>query len=72
MESDIFKNNLNIEGDRSLDSPEADEPRLITVCLVLILIYMRIGIDARFYGPIGKGLGHTQEVVDIIKSIGAG
>ncbi|MGI6378584.1 MAG: hypothetical protein ACOX0H_01155 [Patescibacteria group bacterium] len=26
LESDIFKNNLNIEGDRSLDSPEADEP----------------------------------------------
>ncbi|MFA5024463.1 MAG: glycosyltransferase family 1 protein [Patescibacteria group bacterium] len=26
---------------------------------------MRIGIDARFYGPIGKGLGrYTQEVVD--------
>lgn len=28
---------------------------------------MRIGIDARFYGPIGKGLGrYTQEVVDRI------
>ena len=28
---------------------------------------MRIGIDARFYGPIGKGLGrYTQEVVDNI------
>ena len=27
----------------------------------------RIGIDARFYGPIGKGLGrYTQEVVDNI------
>ena len=26
---------------------------------------MRIGIDARFYGPLGKGLGrYTQEVVD--------
>ncbi|MDD3939076.1 MAG: glycosyltransferase family 1 protein [Patescibacteria group bacterium] len=26
---------------------------------------MRIGIDARFYGPIGKGLGrYTQEVID--------
>ncbi len=26
---------------------------------------MRIGIDARFYGPVGKGLGrYTQEVVD--------
>ncbi len=26
---------------------------------------MRLGIDARFYGPIGKGLGrYTQEVVD--------
>jgi len=33
---------------------------------------MRIGIDARFYGPVGKGLGrYTQEVVDnIIKIIG--
>lgn len=28
---------------------------------------MRIGIDARFYGPVGKGLGrYTQEVVDNI------
>jgi len=28
---------------------------------------MRIGIDARFYGPLGKGLGrYTQEVVDNI------
>ena len=28
---------------------------------------MKIGIDARFYGPIGKGLGrYTQEVVDNI------
>ena len=27
----------------------------------------RIGIDARFYGPIGKGLGrYTQEIVDNI------
>ncbi|MFA6513966.1 MAG: glycosyltransferase family 1 protein [Patescibacteria group bacterium] len=35
---------------------------------------MRIGIDARFYGPIGKGLGrYTQEVVDnIIKINSAG
>jgi glycosyltransferase involved in cell wall biosynthesis len=34
---------------------------------------MRIGIDARFYGPVGKGLGrYTQEVVDnIIKITGA-
>ncbi|MHB8903488.1 MAG: glycosyltransferase family 4 protein, partial [Patescibacteria group bacterium] len=34
---------------------------------------MRIGIDARFYGPVGKGLGrYTQEVVDnIIKMSGA-
>ena len=34
---------------------------------------MRIGIDARFYGPVGKGLGrYTQEVVDnIIKISGA-
>ena len=34
---------------------------------------MKIGIDARFYGPIGKGLGrYTQEVVDnIIKITGA-
>ena len=32
---------------------------------------MRIGIDARFYGPIGKGLGrYTQEIVDnIIKMV---
>lgn len=31
---------------------------------------MRIGIDARFYGPIGKGLGrYTQEVVDNILKI---
>ncbi len=31
---------------------------------------MRIGIDARFYGPIGKGLGrYTQEVVDNIIEI---
>ena len=35
---------------------------------------MRIGIDARFYGPVGKGLGrYTQEVVDnIIKITSAG
>lgn len=35
---------------------------------------MRIGIDARFYGPVGKGLGrYTQEVVDnIIKIASAG
>jgi len=34
---------------------------------------MRIGIDARFYGPVGKGLGrYTQEVVDnIIRIVGA-
>jgi len=34
---------------------------------------MRIGIDARFYGPIGKGLGrYTQEIVDnIVKIISA-
>lgn len=34
---------------------------------------MKIGIDARFYGPIGKGLGrYTQEVVDnIVKISGA-
>lgn len=33
---------------------------------------MRIGIDARFYGPIGKGLGrYTQEVVDNIIKITA-
>ncbi|MFA4999743.1 MAG: glycosyltransferase family 1 protein [Patescibacteria group bacterium] len=31
---------------------------------------MRLGIDARFYGPIGKGLGrYTQEVVDNIIKI---
>jgi glycosyltransferase involved in cell wall biosynthesis len=31
---------------------------------------MRIGIDARFYGPIGKGLGrYVQEVVDNITKI---
>ena len=31
---------------------------------------MRIGIDARFYGPVGKGLGrYTQEVVDNIVRI---
>ncbi len=31
---------------------------------------MRIGIDARFYGPVGKGLGrYTQEVVDNIMKI---
>ncbi len=30
----------------------------------------RIGIDARFYGPLGKGLGrYTQEIVDGILSI---
>ena len=30
----------------------------------------RIGIDARFYGPIGKGLGrYTQEIVDNILKI---
>ena len=30
----------------------------------------RIGIDARFYGPVGKGLGrYTQEVVDNLLSI---
>jgi len=35
---------------------------------------MRIGIDARFYGPVGKGLGrYTQEVVDnVIKIANAG
>lgn len=34
---------------------------------------MRIGIDARFYGPTGKGLGrYTQEIVDnVIKIINA-
>jgi glycosyltransferase involved in cell wall biosynthesis len=34
---------------------------------------MRVGIDARFYGPVGKGLGrYTQEVVDnIIRITGA-
>lgn len=33
---------------------------------------MRIGIDARFYGPIGKGLGrYTQEIVDNIIKITA-
>ncbi len=33
---------------------------------------MKIGIDARFYGPIGKGLGrYTQEVVDNIIKINA-
>ncbi len=31
---------------------------------------MKIGIDARFYGPVGKGLGrYTQEVVDNIVRI---
>jgi glycosyltransferase involved in cell wall biosynthesis len=31
---------------------------------------IRIGIDARFYGPVGKGLGrYTQEVVDNILEI---
>ena len=31
---------------------------------------MKIGIDARFYGPIGKGLGrYTQEVVDNVIKI---
>ncbi len=31
---------------------------------------MRIGIDARFYGPIGKGLGrYTQEITDGITSL---
>jgi len=31
---------------------------------------MRIGIDARFYGPVGKGLGrYTQELVDNIIKI---
>jgi len=31
---------------------------------------MKIGIDARFYGPVGKGLGrYTQEVVDNIIKI---
>jgi len=30
----------------------------------------RIGIDARFYGPVGKGLGrYTQEVVDNLLGI---
>ena len=30
----------------------------------------RIGIDARFYGPLGKGLGrYTQEIVDNIIKI---
>lgn len=34
---------------------------------------MKIGIDARFYGPIGKGLGrYTQEVVDNIIRINQG
>lgn len=34
--------------------------------------FMRIGIDARFYGPVGKGLGrYTQEVVDNIIKISA-
>jgi len=34
---------------------------------------MRIGIDARFYGPTGKGLGrYTQEIVDnVIKIVNA-
>ncbi len=37
---------------------------------LLKFIKMRIGIDARFYGPIGKGLGrYTQEVVDNIIKI---
>lgn len=31
---------------------------------------MRVGIDARFYGPVGKGLGrYTQEIVDNIINI---
>ena len=31
---------------------------------------MKIGIDARFYGPVGKGLGrYTQEVIDNIIKI---
>lgn len=31
---------------------------------------VRIGIDARFYGPLGKGLGrYTQEIVDRIVSL---
>lgn len=37
---------------------------------IKILKQKRIGIDARFYGPIGKGLGrYTQEIVDNIIKI---
>lgn len=32
--------------------------------------YLKIGIDARFYGPVGKGLGrYTKEVIDNILKI---
>lgn len=34
---------------------------------------MRIGIDARFYGPIGKGLGrYTQKLIENLERISAG
>lgn len=48
----------------------------ISLCAIIkVNIFMdkkvyRIGIDARFYGPLGKGLGrYTQEVVDNILKI---
>ena len=31
---------------------------------------MRIGIDARFYGPVGKGLGrYTQKLIENLEKI---
>lgn len=34
---------------------------------------MRIGIDARFYGPVGKGLGrYTQKLIENLEKISAG
>lgn len=42
-------------------------PPLRLIYLLFKINNMRIGIDARFYGPIGKGLGrYIQEVVDNI------
>jgi len=33
---------------------------------------MRIGIDARFFGPIGKGLGrYTQKLIENLEKISA-
>lgn len=38
--------------------------------LYFIMMHMRIGIDARFYGPIGKGLGrYTQKLIENLEKV---